>query len=203
MIPTLVHNISNKEQEQVVACLQVYDIQYKILGLAYTDLHKLVRRNKFIITFGSIATGLINAEIEDIPTPPVVIKLPHPSKLINKPGNSPHRKETASKLQELKDLIACTPMRPEDLTISKQELPDLQEEQLLILSKLTETDSILLIARDSSIIEIGRQRQHADKAEIHLSIEELLLIQRTMEVLDIKEVQLIKGEQCSNPLLKS
>jgi hypothetical protein len=192
-IPALIHNLKKNEKKQVQKCLEAYKLPVKLVDILQADIKKLVRANQILITFGTISASIVEAEFP--PTPPILIKLPHPKKILNLPANIEARRETAKKLKELTKLVADMPLRPEQINVSEEDLPLLEDAQVLLLDRLTTSGSSLIVAKNGALVEIGPEKKH--KTDIFLTVEELFLIRKTMNTLDVSEIQLYRSTECS------
>jgi hypothetical protein len=192
MTIVLTHSINQEQQELVKKCLNAYNIQANIKDILYVNVKDLVKKHQFVITFGKIPASLVEAEVLELITKPVIVNLPHPKQLTNIPENQQHRQETAKQLQQTAQSISETPIDTTTLTITEKDLPILDEQKVLLLQKLSEMKSSMIINKSGNLIEIGNQKR--GNTDLFFTIEELFMLEKVMKTFDVKEVQIIKDK---------
>ena len=164
---------------------------------------KIVLPGDYVITFGqTLETGL-KAFIEDKGIPLSVLHLPVPKKLLPIEGNEPFRDKAWVDMLAFVEKFKQGTLEPTVIKYTDADLPDLDRRHLLMLEKIMEKSGnkyCLQTAKNGKKIVVGDNIPETIEADIRMSFHELYTIRNLMDVLGVKEVQLLNlPEQDKTP----
>jgi len=150
------------------------------------------------LTFGTFATAAATQYVEDKQVSNVmVIELPHFKYLTPLQGNKDKRQFAYDALVELNNFLKQEAFLPAEIHVTKEDLPDLDRYHLAMLSKMTEQnnkDTCFQISKNGKLIEIGFKPKPS-KADVFLTFEEVYTIRSLMDVMGVKEVDLVRDNK--------
>jgi len=189
-----------EETKRVNKWLEILEQEYSILNIPQFRVEDHVKPGVTVITFGAFLERAVTQYIESKEVSGVrVIKLPNLQRLEMKDGNVQSREKAMAQLFDLKELLKEEIFQPLEIIITDKDLPDLDRRHLAMLQKLTEETgktSCFQVSKNGKVIEIGEKNN--DKADIHVSFEEIYTIRQTMDVLGVNEVRLVKHNEKTN-----
>lgn len=193
------HSYSTKEIEAARKWLTILEADYELFNIPNHRAEDHVASDSIIFGFGQVARIAIERAVEDKKLENTkVIELPLVKYLVKEQRNRITRKDAYDKLIEVKEIIKEDVFRPVGLVVREEDLPDLDNKHLLLLEKVTEEagkDTCIQVSKNGKIIEIGKERMKDSKADIHLTFYEVYTIRQIMDVLKVKEVQLVNSNK--------
>jgi len=179
------------------ACIfTVLERKAEIFNVPQVRPEQNIQEGDVVITFGRTVSMMVDQyqATKKINIHHVVLK--DVEALHSKPGNEPHRKEALAELTKLKQFLAEDRYQPTHVTLTSEDLPDLDSKHLLMLQKLTETNQTercFQTTKNGKLIEIRDKPSGSSKADICITFEEIYTVRQIMDVLGTSEVTLVNN----------
>ena len=193
MIKSFRYRIANDEERKVTEEILAAALPGRVVEFYSIPQHspdRVIEDGDIVITFGNAARLLVTQSDKAIQH----IALPMPIKLLNVEGNETTRVEAWDQLMELAGLIDQKAFAPSDVTISEDDMPDLDAKHLLVLKELIKKSGSKVCfqtAKNGKIIAICYEKPSNVEADIYISFEELYTIRQIMDILDVDNVKLV------------
>lgn len=142
------------------------------------------------ITFGRSAELVVSASEKAIQH----VALPAPKNLVNREGNAEARDVAWNQLKDLAKKISHESFSPANVTLTEEDLPDLDRRHILMLQKLTEKANsrfCLQTAKNGKTIAVGYNIPTDVEADIKITFEELYTVRNVMDILEVNKVDLV------------
>jgi len=192
-----IYNATPEDEELAIKWLKLSEVDIKIFNLPTYDPKYLVKPYGYVITFGSLARNTIEeyCKLHNLKQTKLYT-LPAIKKLIKVKENIDSRKEAIETIELFKEEYTKeAPFVLPDLTLTKEDLPELYHNQLLLLNKImTESmqSSCICTSKNGKMIEVllHPYQERNPKADISITVSELYTVRITMEILGVNEVTL-------------
>jgi hypothetical protein len=195
-----ISNLSKEDEQLIKRMMAVAGItDYDIVNLRYYRCPMYINKEtvKLYIAFGqeAAAAPLIFSHGYD------VIQLPDLKDVRDEPENDSTRQTAYDKLKQLSEYLKFVTLENQQRILRWVDLPKFGEEELLQLEKTLKARGITGITglnHAGKTVRIKLDEQDVETADLVINFEELLAIRLAVNLLDLKEVQIVTSHREDN-----
>lgn len=191
------HRASKEQQETAKKWLEYIGHPSKLLNIPQVKVEEYIEEWDLIITFGTLPYIAVEQALKKKGVNPYRLeKLPGLRQLEKNPENIEDRATTVQQLTNIGKDITENSFFPKNITVRKEQLPELDEYQTSLAMKVSEEQKVsrtLLLSREDKIIQIGGTRR--ESTDVYLTPLELILLSHAMKVFGTEEVRLLEEKK--------
>ncbi len=191
--------ITVEDEELVNRLFKSVDLNnYKIINTQYYK--PFIEPKEIVVTLGKF----IPRTMVQIAQAQGFIELPRLVKLHDQPGNEDDRQEAFTKLKALSDTLNSASISPQ--TFRREDLPALSVEQLLALEEelvASGATGFTGLNQQGKTVRIRISADDKEPADLVVNLHELLVMKLAIDLLELKEVQVVPADRQSNRSVNS